>query len=154
MPPAPRGAPAFRHPFAHHGHPDALEIGEADEAEGRGQTRRIAELGRLAEAHGSRAVEEEMEVQILFVHEELEIEPVEAAVDVPVHVAEIVTRSVGAIVGELDAHALVGALALTARAAAKGLPRDEREALELREKLRRQEIRGPAGGRHGLCLFW
>ena len=73
-----------------------------------------------------------MEVQILFVHEELEIEPVEAAVDVPVDVAEIVARPVGAIVGELDAHALARALALTPRAAAKGLPRDEREALELR----------------------
>src|SRR5207247_6526441 len=131
---------------------DALEIGEADKAKGRGQPRRITELGRLAEAHGGRAVEEEMQVQILFVHEELEIEPVEPAVDVPVDIAKVVARSVGAIVGELDAHALVRTLALTARAASKSFPRDESEALELNEKLRRQEILGPGGGGHGLSL--
>src|SRR5437879_3438087 len=134
MAPSARGTPAFRHPIAHHGDPYPLEVGEADEAQSRGQPRRVAELGRLAEAHGGRGVEEEVQVQILLVHEELEIEPVEAAVDVPVDVAEVVARPVCAVVCELDAHPLARALALAARASPECLPGDEGQALELDRK--------------------
>jgi len=53
-------------------------------AEGGGQTRRVAELAgspKLIDAEPSR---KEVQAQILLVHEELEIEAVEATVDVPV----------------------------------------------------------------------
>src|SRR5215831_11535246 len=129
--PAPaRRAPAFRHAVAHHGHPHALQAGQPDEAEGGGKARGVAQLGRLAESHGPGAIEKEVEVEILLVHEELQVEPVEPAVDVPVDVAEVVTRAVRTIVRELHAHALVWALGLAARRgpgarAGSGTPRTE-----------------------------
>src|SRR5262249_21715234 len=136
VPPPARRAPPFRHAIPDHGHPDPLEAGQADEAEGGGQTGRIVQLGRVAESHGTGAVEEEVEVEILLVHEELEVEAVEAAVDVPVDVAEVVTRTVRAIVGELHAHALVRAFALAPGSSAEGPPREEGQALELGQELR------------------
>ena len=42
--------------------------------------------------------EEEVQAEILLVHEELHVEPVEPAIDVPVHVAEVVTVAVRPVV--------------------------------------------------------
>jgi hypothetical protein len=44
-----------------------------------------------------------MQAEILLVDEELHVQPVEAAIDVPVDVAEVVAHPVGAVVAELDA---------------------------------------------------
>jgi hypothetical protein len=90
-----------------------------------------------------------MEIEILLVHEELQVEPVESAVDVPVDIAEVVTRAVRTIVRELHAHALVWALALAAGPSAKGAPRNEGQALELGQELRGQKVLGPGCGRGG-----
>src|SRR5262252_8239357 len=144
-PPA-RRAPPFRHAITHHGHPDSLEAGQADEAEGGGETGSIAQLGRLAESHGAGAVEEEVEVQVLLVHEELQVEAIEAAIDVPVDVAEVVARAVRAIIGELHAHALVRALALAPSPSAEGASRKEGQAFELSQELRRQKVLSPGRG--------
>src|SRR5215467_2882606 len=135
VPPTARRAPPFRHAITYHGHPDSLEAGQADEAEGGGEAGSVAQLGRLAESHGAGAVEEEVEVEVLLVHEELQVEAIEAAIDVPVDVTEVVARSVRAIVGELHAHALVRALTLAPSPAAEGASREEGQALELSQEL-------------------
>src|SRR5215467_6436068 len=149
-----RRAPPFRHAITYHGHPDSLEAGEADEAEGGGEAGSVAQLGRLAESHGAGAVEEEVEVQVLLVHEELQVEAIEAAIDVPVDVAEVVARAVRAIIGELHAHALVRALALAPSPSAEGAPREEGQALELSQELRRQKILSPGRGGGGHCCLF
>ena len=61
-----------------------------------------------------------MEAKILLVDEELEVEPIEAPVNVPVDVAQVVADPVLPVVGELDAHALARTLALAARPPAEG----------------------------------
>src|SRR5262249_62333737 len=55
VPPPARRAPPFRHAITYHGHPDSLEAGEADEAEGGSEAGSVAQLGRLAETHRERA---------------------------------------------------------------------------------------------------
>src|SRR5262245_37830026 len=82
---APAGrAPALRDPLPHHADPDSLEVDQAHEAQRQRQLRAVDQLGRLPEAHRGGPVEEDVEAQVLLVHEQLQVEPVEAAVDVPV----------------------------------------------------------------------
>ncbi len=151
--PAPaRGAPALGHAIANDGDTHPLVAGEADEAQGGGQARGVAELAGLPEAHRRRAVEEEVQAQILLVHEELEIEAVEAAVDVPVDVTEVVPGAIGPVVGELDAHPLAGTLALAAGATPEGPARQEGEPLELEEELGREQVLTAGRSGHELSL--
>src|ERR1700730_4026142 len=121
-------------------------------AQGGGQARRVAELAGLTEAHRRRAVEEEVQAQILLVHEELQIEAVEAAVDVPVDVAEVVPGAIGPVVGELDAHPRAETRALAGGATPKGPAREEREPLELEEELGREQVLTAGRGGHELSL--
>src|SRR5215831_2363680 len=146
--------PASRERRAYVASPSLSEAGQADEAEGGGKTGGIAQLGRLAESHGAGTVEEEVEVQVLLVHEELQVEAIEAAIDVPVDVAEVVARAVRAIIGELHAHALVRALALAPSPSAEGAPREEGQALELSQELRRQKVLSPGRGGGGHCCLF
>src|SRR5262249_46787638 len=105
----------------------------------------------LPEAHRGGPVEQDVETQVLLVHEQLQVEAVEAPVDVPVDVANVVADPVRPVVGELDADALARALPLALHAPAERRPRDEAQALELREKIRRQQILpGANGGRHAV----
>src|SRR5262249_25620983 len=71
--------------------------------------------------------------------------------DVPVDVTEVVAHPVGAIVAELDAVAAPQAAALALHPAAEDPSREQREALELRQKLGREERL--AGDRHGARLL-
>src|SRR5881398_1573376 len=98
-----RGRPALGHALAQHAHSHALHADQANEAERGREPRAVLELRRRAEVHRRRGVQEEVQAQVLLVHEELDVEPVEAPVDVPVDVAEVVTYPVGAVVAELDA---------------------------------------------------
>src|SRR5215831_4604417 len=145
--------PASRERRAYVASPSLSEAGQADEAEGGGKTGGIAQLGRLAESHGAGTVEEEVEVQVLLVHEELQVEAIEAAIDVPVDVAEVVARAVRAIIGELHAHALVRALALAPGPSAEGAPREKGQALELSQELRGQKVLSPGRGGGHCSLF-
>src|SRR5437867_9883755 len=98
-----RGRPALSDTLAQHTDADAFHADESDEAERGREARPVLELRRRAEVHGRRGVQEEVEAQVLLVHEELDVEPVEAPVDVPVDVPEVVADPVGAVVAELDA---------------------------------------------------
>jgi hypothetical protein len=85
--------------------------------------------------------------EVLLVDEELHVEAIGAAVDVPVHVAEVVTDAVGAVVRELDALTLAGAAPLALDPSPERPAGGEREPLELRQELGGEEVR-PRGGGH------
>ena len=152
VPAAARGRPALRHPLAQHPHAHALHVDEADEAQRRGDARAVLELRRRSEVHGRRGVEQQVQTELLLVDEELDVQPIEAAVDVPVHVAEVVADAVAAIVAELDAVPAPRAPALALHAPAEDPARVERQALELRQELGAQQRgarRGHANARRG-----
>ena len=82
----------------------------------------VGELGGRAEVHRGRGVHEQVQAEILLVHEELDVQAVEATVDVPVDVAEVVAVPVGAVVGELHAVAAARAASLALDAAPERPP--------------------------------
>src|SRR4030095_7905598 len=86
-----------------HGRPKAARGGEPGA---------VGQFAGRAESHRRGGIEEEVEAEILLVHEQLHVEPVEPAVDVPVDVAEIIAQPVGPVVGELDADAFPGTASL------------------------------------------
>ena len=92
-----------------------------------------------------------MQAQILLVHEELHVQAIKAAEDVPVDVAEVVTDAIRAVIGELDALTLAWAAPLALHAPSKGAARRQREPLELGQELGR-ERNGPGRRRHALPL--
>ena len=60
------------------------------------------ELARLAEGHGLAGIEENAHRQLALLLVELEEQPLQPAVEIPVEVAEIVAVDVVAVIGELD----------------------------------------------------
>ena len=143
---APRRRPALGHALAQDAEPDSLEVHEPNEPERPGQAGGVVELGRGPERHRGRGVDDQVQAEILFVDEELHVQAVEPGVDVPVDVAEVVAVPVGAVVGELHAVPASRAAPLALDAAAEGPARQQRQALELREELRREEARAGGGG--------
>jgi hypothetical protein len=79
-------------------------------------------------------------VKVLLFEEELDDELVEAGVEVPVELAEVVSRDVVAKIGELYALAFALAAALAFHSAAKDFAGNQFEPLELREQVGREEI--------------
>ena len=83
---------------------DAVEVREADVGQRGADLHRVVELGqRRADRHRVRDVDQDVDVEILFLLEQAQQQLVEAAVEVPVDVAEVVAARVGAVIGELDA---------------------------------------------------
>ena len=74
-------------------------------------------------------------MQILLLLEQAQQQLVEAAVDGPVEVAEVVAGGVVAVIGELDAGAGLARAALGAQVPDEDLLRDDVEVLELLQEL-------------------
>src|SRR5262245_51797555 len=89
-----------------------------------------------------------MQTEVFLVDEELDVQPIEPAEHVPVHVAQVVADAVRAVVAELHAVPLARAATLTAAAPPERPPRGERHPLELGEEVRAEEglARGRADG--------
>src|SRR5262249_23897578 len=109
---------------------------------------RVQQLRGFPELHGRGGIDQQVQTEVLLVHKELRIQAVEAPVNVPIDVADVVPDAVGPVVGELDARTLARALALALDAPAEGSTRDQREALELGEKVRRQQLVPGSDRRH------
>ena len=88
-------------------------------------------------------------MQVFLLHEEAQKEPIETGVEVPVEEAEVVADDVVAVVGELDALALLLAAALALHAAEEDLARDQLELLEAGEEVGLEQRRGGGGVGHG-----
>src|SRR5262245_54973763 len=109
---------------------DAVEVDQADEAQRRGDLLGVVQLGRVAEVHRQAVVDEDVEVQVLLLHEEAQEQLVEAGVEVPVEEAEVVADDVVAVVGELDALPLLLAAPLALHAAHEDFPRHQLQLFE------------------------
>jgi hypothetical protein len=81
------------------------------------------------------------EMQVLLLLEQLEKQPIEARVRVPIDEPRVVAGGIGAKVGKLDTLPLARAAPLAAQPAAKNLAAGELESLELGEQLGAQQRR-------------
>ncbi len=81
----------------------------------------VVQLGRVAEIHRQAVVDQHVEVQVFLFHEQANEKAFEPGEQVPVEKAQIVADDVIAIVGELDALALLLAAALALHAAEENL---------------------------------
>lgn len=138
-------------------HVDAIKIGEADVAERRGDAARLVEFRERARArrpkHRGAGIHEQVDVQILLLLEKLDEQTIQASVDVPVNVPQIIAGGVISIVGELQAGADLLRTSLGALIPAKQFSRQQIELLQLREK-RAVEKRGSSWGiGHGASWF-
>src|SRR5947208_2548529 len=83
-------------------HAHTVETAQSDVADRGGHLPREIELARFPERHRLAGVEENRDRQFAFLFVELEKEPVEPAVEVPIEITKIVARDVIPIIGELD----------------------------------------------------
>ncbi len=90
-------------------------------------------------------------MHVLLLDEELDEEPFEAGVGIPVELAQVVARGVVPVVGELDALPAADAAALALHAAGGQPPRGELDLLEAAQEGLVEE-RGALGCRHGPLL--
>src|SRR5690606_37907706 len=97
----------------------------------RAQPPGLIELAAVAEPHRARAIDDEVDAEIFFLFVQAHEQAPEALVDVPVDVAEVVAGGVVAVVGELDAAALLLRAPLGPHAAGEHPPADDRQGLEL-----------------------
>ena len=116
-----------------------------------------SELGRPAGGHRRRRVDEERDRDVLLLDEQLDEQPLEPRVDVPVELAQVVAEGVVAVVGELDRLAALDAPPSALEPAADRRAHQQQQSLELaQERLvedRRVDLAGQedlprAGRRH------
>ena len=134
---APRAAhrrPSPRDPAGQRADRDAILAGEPDVAERRRRPLREQELGRGAAGHRGRGIDEQRDRDVLFLDEELDEQLLEAGVDVPVELAQVVAERVVAVVGELDRLAALDAPAAALEPAADGRAHQQEQALELAQE--------------------
>ena len=137
--------------LAHRRDRDAIEVREGDVRERGGDLLRIAELLAVAEPHRGRGVDDDVDREVLFFLEEAHCELVEALIEVPIEVPEVVSFGVVAVIDELDATAALLRLPLGLRAPGEDALRDDREVFELALELVVEEVVVRAG-RGGLSL--
>ena len=114
------------------------------------------QLRGLPGRHRRRGVEEERDRDVLLLDEELDEQPLEPGVDVPVELAQVVAEGVVAVVGELDRLAALDAPPAALEAAADRRAHEQQQPLELAQEglvedgrvdLARQERLARAGRR-------
>ena len=89
------------------------------------------QLGRAARRHRRRGIDEQRHGDVLFLDEELDEQLLEAGVDVPVELAQVVAERVVAVVGELDRLAPLDAAPTALETAADRGAHEQEKALEL-----------------------
>nr|WP_202797499.1 hypothetical protein [Chthoniobacter flavus] len=139
----PRGW-AFR---AHRIGADFFATTDTEHTQRGGQSLREREL--FFEEHRARGVDEQGDVQFLFLVELLEVGPLDAGENIPVHETHIVARRVVAIVAELRARAALHAEMLAAPAigeASRDLEPQPRQPVEIAVGEQRGQLR--RGTRH------
>ena len=97
------------------------------------------QLRRIAKTHRLAGIDQRVEVQILFLEEQLEKQPIEPGVGVPIDKPQIIAGDVDAEIGELDALTFAQAAALPLHAAAKYLAADQFQLFELGQQFGAQD---------------
>ena len=113
----------------------AIEIREPDVRERGTDALRVPELSSAAEAHRRAGVDDEIDGEVLLFLEEAQEQSVEALVDVPIEIADVVARLVIAVIGELDAAAALLGAPFGAHAPTENPPAHDGEVVELSLKL-------------------
>jgi hypothetical protein len=134
----------------HDRHP--VEVGQADVGQRGPDLHRVVQLGRRADRHRVRAVDQEVDVEVLLLLEQPQEQAVEPAVQVPVDVAEVVAAGVGAVVGELDARADLAGPTFGPQVPREDLARHHVEVLDGAQEALVEQLRavgGPAGAAGG-----
>src|SRR5690606_33268064 len=98
------------------------------------------QLGRRAKPHRGAGVDEGIEVQILFLEKQLEKQPVQPSVQVPIDKPQVIADDIVAKVSEFDALALALAAPFALHAAAEHFARDQLHALQPAEQFWRQQL--------------
>ena len=134
---------------------DAIEVREADVRQRGADLHRVVQLRqRRADRHRVRDVDQDVDVEVFFFLEQAQQQLVEAAVEVPVDVAEVVAARVRAVIGELDARADFARAALGAQVSREHLARHHVQVLErLQEPLVEQLARSSARFARGLAAL-
>ena len=127
-----------------------------DVPEGRRGALGEQELLRPAEGHRRAGVEEERDRDVLLLDEQLDEQLLEAGVDVPVELAQVVAQRVVAVVGELHGLAALDAPPAALEAAPDRLLHEHAEPLELAQEPlvedgRVQLVRAGTPGRRWAC---
>ena len=84
--------------------------------------------------HRRRRVDEQRDGDVLLLDEQLDEEPLESGVDVPVELAQVVAERVFAVIGELDRLATLDAPAAALEPAADRRAHDQQQPLELAQE--------------------
>src|SRR5437867_5101603 len=116
-------------------HAHAVEAAQSDVADRGGHLPREIELARFPERHRLAGVEENRDRQFAFLFVELEKEPVEPAVEVPIEITKIVARDVTSVIGELDRLPARLAAPLALERTFRAPPREQLELLKTTEKI-------------------
>ena len=101
----------------------------------------------MAAGHRRAGVDEEGDGEVLLLDEQLDEQPLEPGVDVPVELAQVVAEGVVAVVGELHGLAPLDAPAAALEAAPDGRADEQQEALELAQEPLVEHGRVELGGR-------
>ena len=160
-----QAVPAAGDPAAQDGQLDPVLGGQADVAQGSRGPLGEQELVRPAGRHRRAGIDDQADGDVLLLDEQLHEQLLEAGIDVPVELAQVVAQDVVAVVRELDRTASLDAPPAALEAAPDGLVEEQLEALELaqerlvedgRVELGRQQVRPSlrtrrprAGGRAG-----
>src|SRR5205814_1997164 len=92
----------------------------------RGDALRVTKLLAVAEAHRRARIDDEIDREVFLFFVEAKEEAIEALIDVPIEVTEVVTGLVFAMIGELDAGAALFRAPLGSHPTGKDTLRDER----------------------------
>ena len=90
----------------------------------------ISEFVRIAPLHGGGTIEEQMNGQVMLLHEELAYQCAPTRVSVPIDVANVVARNIGPIIGELRTVSAVRRAPFRPLRSAGQLTREDAEALQ------------------------
>ena len=121
-------------PAAQRGDGDPILAREPDVAQGSRGAFGEQQFRRRARRHRRRRVDEQRDGDVLFLDEQLDEEPLESGVHVPVELPQVVTERVFAVIGELDGLAALDAPATTLEPAADRRAHDQQQPLELAQE--------------------
>lgn len=109
---------------------DAVVVHEPDVAERHGHAPGVVELAGRPKVHAPGTIDREHQAEVLLLEEELQEQPVQPAVDVPVDEAKVIARDVGPEVGELHALPTAAAASLALDLALEDLAARHIERIE------------------------
>ncbi len=132
---APGGKPPLRRLAAEGDHGNAVEIGKAQVSQPGHDFAGVIELQRIAKIHGSGAIEENMDVEVLLLDKELEDELAPAGKGVPIDIAKIIPLRERTVLGEFHAGTARTAPPFRLHPSPHQLPRREAERFQALEKI-------------------